>query len=352
MIVDGRRATVRPGAATDTIAELARALDGEPDAGLWIDGGLVAATELLTASGLHVGSEVAIVGGQDPMHPSSPVEVAVIAGPSCDGWRPLPAGRHCIGRSPTARLRLDDPALELHHGVVDVGTDGSITFTQLTGRIPARLDGVPCVSTSVATGQSLQIGASRLSFRHVPTDTPAPLGAGSIADADHDPWRRVVRRGPSRTPDPAATAISVPEPPREHRAPPLVGLVGAAVAVAGAGLMAVVVGQPMFALFAAIGAVASLATWAIGAIGARRSASRAGALHRRQVDAFVAALDAAHAEADRRHRAAHRSVVDAIITTNGRDERRRMGSPGVGAAKRSVERHPRTGDRALGGTDR
>ncbi len=79
--------------------------------------------------------------------------------------------------------------------------------------------------------------------------------------------------------------------------------------------MAAVLGQAMFALFAAIGAVASLATWAVGAIGARRSRRRAAALHRGQVDGFIAALRTAHVEADRRHRAAHRSVVDIVNTT-------------------------------------
>ncbi|HYN32095.1 MAG TPA: FtsK/SpoIIIE domain-containing protein, partial [Ilumatobacteraceae bacterium] len=150
------------------------------------------------------------------------------------------------------------------------------------------------------------------------------LGAGSITDADRDPWRRVVRRGPSRPPDPAPTAIAVPDPPSTHRAPPLVGLVGAAVAVAGAGLMAAVLGQAMFALFAAIGAVASLATWAVGAIGARRSRRRAAGLHRRQVDEFVAALHTAHIEADRRQRAAHRSVVDIVATASTAEWERRV----------------------------
>ncbi len=109
--IEGQRITLRPHAVTDTIADLARALDSEPDAGLWIDGRLVAANRLLTESGLHVGSEVAIAGGPDPREQWSgpPIEVAVIAGPSCEGWRPLPAGRHCVGRSPAAHLRLDDP---------------------------------------------------------------------------------------------------------------------------------------------------------------------------------------------------------------------------------------------------
>ena len=60
--VDGQRTTLRPHAATDTIADLARALDTDPGAGLWIDGSLVEAHRVLTDSGLHVGSEITTAG--------------------------------------------------------------------------------------------------------------------------------------------------------------------------------------------------------------------------------------------------------------------------------------------------
>ena len=325
--VDGQRVTVRPHAATDTIADLAVACDREPGAGLWIDGTPVTATRSIFDCGLRVGSDVAGAPITTDRAPEASVEVAVIAGPSCDGWRPLGPGRHCIGRSSTAGLHLDDPAVELHHAVIDVGTDGSVTFTQLTGRIASRLDGVPCETTQVVVaGRSLQVGSSRLMFRHrsIEQGRAATPGGGSIVDADNDPWRRVVQRGPSPAPVATSMAIPVPEPPRIHRVPPLTGLVGAGVAVAGAGLMAAVLGQVMFAFFAAIGAVASLATWGVGAIGARRGRRRAAAHHRDEVDRFIVALDAAHACADRRQRAAHRPIVDLVATTDIAEWERRV----------------------------
>ncbi|TFH19775.1 MAG: hypothetical protein E4H05_03815, partial [Acidimicrobiales bacterium] len=327
MTVDGQRVTLRPHAGTDTVADLAVACDREPDAGLWIDGMPVAATRSIFDCGLRVGSAVAGAPITTDSSPGELVEVAVIAGPSCDGWRRLGPGRRCIGRSSTAGLRLDDPAVELHHAVIDVGTDGSVTFTQLTGRIASRLDGVPCETAQVvAAGESLQVGASRLTFRHrsIEPDRNAMPGGGSIVDADNDPWRRVVQRGPSQAPVAAPMAIPVPEPPRDHRAPPLTGLVGAGVAVAGAGLMAAVLGQVMFAFFAAIGAVASLATWGVGAIGARRGRRRAASLHRDQLDRFIVALHAAHARAELCHRATHRPIVDIVVTMDIAEWERRV----------------------------
>jgi DNA segregation ATPase FtsK/SpoIIIE, S-DNA-T family len=323
--VDGQRVTLRPHAVADTVADLAVACDLAPGAGLWIDGAPVAATTPLIGSGLRVGSAVTGSAATTDCTTGARVEVAVIAGPSCEGWRPLGPGRHCIGRSPTAELHLDDAAVEFHHAVIDVGPDGSIVFRQLTGRIASRLDGVPCEATQVVqAGQSLQVGSSRLTFRSVELRQDLAPGSGSIVDADRDPWRRVVHRGPSPALCDGSTVIAVPDRPRDHRAPPLIGLVGAGVAVAGAGLMAAVLGQVMFAFFAVIGAVASFATWAVGAIGVRRGRRRAAALHRRQVEQFVVALRAAHSGADRRHREAHRPIVDTAATTDVAEWERRV----------------------------
>ena len=66
----------------------------------------------------------------------APVGAAVVAGPACLEWRPLRAGRHRVGRAPGNDLCIDDPDVELHHGLLDVAADGSVSFTQLTGRVP------------------------------------------------------------------------------------------------------------------------------------------------------------------------------------------------------------------------
>ena len=144
------------------------------------------------------------------------------------------------------------------------------------------------------------------------------LAGGSIVAADRDPWRSVVRRGPSPADEPPGEPLDVPEPPGTHRAPPLTSLVGAGVAAAGAGLLAAVLGQLLFAVFAAVGAVAAVATWAVGALVARRDRRRAEASYRaalRRVRGGVArCARRCRAQAPMPH---HRDVVDALEVIHG-----------------------------------
>ena len=313
MLINGRRATLRLASPADTVADLAATLGLGPD--LQIDATPVAATDRLLDTPLRAGS--AITAARSPAAPAAVgedgtgVEVAVIAGPSCIAWRSLAPGRHRVGRAPEVDLRIDDPDVELHHGLLDVGEDGTVTFTQLTGRVPVRIDGRPCHDTDAVTlPSSLLLGASRLDLRRR-VDTQ-PVTTGSIVESPGDPWRRVVRRGPVVPPGVPPGHLRVPEALGDHRSPPMSGLVGAGVAAGGAGLMAAILGQPLFALFGVVGAVASTATWAVSALGARRARRRAEAAHRRSVDAFLRELTATAAIAERHHRAVHPSVTESL----------------------------------------
>ncbi len=57
--------------------------------------------------------------------------------------------------------------------------------------------------------------------------------------------------------------------------PPATALVGAGVAALGAVVLAVVLGQAMFAVIALVGALASFATWVVGVVGVARRRARA-----------------------------------------------------------------------------
>ena len=336
---DGSRLVIHPHAPTDSVADLARALDLPATTALAIDDRPVVAHDRLLAVGLRMGSAVTVqcvvpaeavgaslqpdrfvdVSQPTSAQPDDGLAVAVAVGPACERWIALTEGRHTVGRAASAVVRVDDPGVELHHGVLDVGADGSATFTQLTGAFPVTFDGVACSpSHPVSPDGVLALGSSRLVLRrHAGEPSVAPISAGSIVPADRDPWRSVVRRGPSPPVGLAGGVIAVPDPPATHRAPPLTSLVGAGIAAAGAGLLAAVLGQMLFAVFAAVGAVASLATWAVGACVAHRDRRRSDAFHRVALADFEHALLEAHADAEHDHRARHRDVVDALDVIHG-----------------------------------
>lgn len=340
---DGARVVIRPHAATDSVADLARALDLPVTRPLAIDDRPAAPTERLVAAGLRVGSRISIAPGSQPPTPPATgkgVEVAVGLGPACERWITLPPGRHTVGRATTAALRIDDPAVELHHGLLDVADDGTVAFTQLTGVFPATISGSPCRRAHPVDGD-LSIGSSRLLVGRDLADADQ-VATGSVAPADRDPWRRVVCRGPVAADGAPPMVLEIPRSPTVHHAPPITALVGAGVAALCAGVLAVVLGQLLFALFAGIGAVASLATWAVGAVVCRRDRRRAAGDHRRAVAEFVRALDRAHCAARRDHRARHRSVVDALDRIHrtaamcgrvGATTTTRCGSPSVGVPR-------------------
>jgi S-DNA-T family DNA segregation ATPase FtsK/SpoIIIE len=310
---DGARVVIHPHAATDSVADLARALDIPAAMPLAIDDRPVAPTQRLVAAGLRVGSRISIAppcGPPTRTTTENGVEVAVAVGPACERWITLPPGRHIVGRAATAAVRIDDPAVELHHGILDVAADGTVTFTQLTGVFPATISGAPC-GREHPVDAALSIGSSRLVVGRDIADA-GPIATGSVAPDPRDPWRRVVRRGPAAADGSPPAALEIPQPPTSHRAPPLTTLVGAGVAALGAGVLAALLGQLLFALFAVVGAVASLTTWAVGAMVARRDRGRAAAEHRRAVGEFERALDRARCVAERDHRARHRSVVEAL----------------------------------------
>ncbi|NND75046.1 MAG: hypothetical protein HKN44_08570 [Ilumatobacter sp.] len=307
------RVTVRPHSSAETVGDLAAALELPRAAGLVVDGAHASAYETLAGVGMRSGSAVAPDGTavRAPTDADADVELVVITGPGCESALALPPGRHIVGRSPAAAVRIDDAAVELHHGVLAVSADGSVTFRQLTGRVPVRIDGAaPGGSFDVPPGSTVSIGASAFVVR--PQAEPTATPAGRLIAAPHDPWRRSVQRGPSPRPPAEAPTLRVPATYDDEAMPPATGLVAAGVAVVGAGAVALIMGQLLFALFAALGAVASVATWAVGvgSVCRRRRAGRES--ERRDRARFGAQLDAARAAAQAAHVDANPTVESAL----------------------------------------
>jgi S-DNA-T family DNA segregation ATPase FtsK/SpoIIIE len=305
---DGRpqRFTVAPESPADRVGDLAAALGAAGADHLVIDGRSVDLETPLLDSGVVNGSVVEMDPSQSvtsraaaPGTPPAVIEVAGVAGPDCQPWFPLGAGRHVIGRSVSARICLDDPLVELHHALIEVD-DEEARLTQLTGHTPLRVDGEPLGTTrQLVLPATITLGASELRLRSASAqlsfdadgDGCQPLDCGTLVDAPADPWRRVVHRSPDWADPPERASIAVPSTATVHRIPPVTGLVGAGVAALGAVGLAIVMGQPMFALFAAIGAVVSAATWLAGAAAAWRSNRRERRLAAAERIRFLADLE-------------------------------------------------------------
>lgn len=311
----GDRITVSSLRRETTVAELAASLsvssiavEGailEPEQPIHSIGSIRRGSHLTSAPAPHqvtddrIGDVDSSVNGGDDGEPGfraapDPVEIAVVVGPACSVTCRLPAGRHIVGRSTSADISIDDPAMELHHAVLDVDVGGGIVFTQLAGAVPALVDGEPIVSGALLEpGVRVSLGASIVEFSMFrdPALVHAPQPSGSVAPHVTDPWRRVVWRAPVEAAEWTPPAVALPMRTDEPAGPPVTALVGAATAAMGAGVIATVMDNLMFLVFAGVGAVTALTTWCVSATVAWRRRLRARADSRREIERFRSDLD-------------------------------------------------------------
>ena len=181
-----------------------------------------------------------------------------MAGPDAGGVTVLGPGQHLIGRAAGAAVRCDDCALEPHHLLIEISTSGA-TLRQLTGRVPVRVDGEPLTgSLAIATATQLEIGHSVLIAVPAHLTAPGqPVDRGNItATAVGSVVVRRPRATQLWTPDAACPPVDRPD-----RSESSGGMLPALLALAGAGLIAVLLHQPMFLLFGALGAIVAAGTW-------------------------------------------------------------------------------------------
>lgn len=223
------------------------------------------------------------------------INIAVVAGPACSVWFGLASGRFIVGRAQHADVHIDDPLVELHHAVLDVSPEGTVTFTQLAGAIPALVDGRSLeAGATLESGTLLCLGGSVIEFRDgdgaggrgegVEFECDEPRGA--IASHVSDPWRRVVWRSPVDSTDWEQPSIVAPRKGEEPCGPAVTPLVGAAVAALGAVAIATVMDNVMFLVFAGVGALTAVTTWCVSTVVAWRRRRRVRAAHQHDVDRF------------------------------------------------------------------
>jgi S-DNA-T family DNA segregation ATPase FtsK/SpoIIIE len=192
------------------------------------------------------------------------------AGPDAGAIVVLGGGSHIVGRARGAAVRCDDRALEPHHLLIVVSPQATLDgaspvaptiaiVRQLTGRVPLRVDG-DAISDSalIVSASRLEVGHSVLSM--VPGDLTAPAQGLNPANIATTSAGSVVVRCPRAAvvwnPDPV-------KPPAERTARDETsgGVVPALLALAGSGVIAVLLHQPMFLLFGALGAIVAFGTW-------------------------------------------------------------------------------------------
>ena len=237
-----------------------------------------------------------------------------IAGPDAGGTVVLGKGAHVVGRAQGAAARCDDPALEPHHLLIEI-TAGGGSLRQLTGRVPVRVDGQAITgSIEIATTARVELGHSLLVVcpgdltAAGQTEDPANItvtAAGSV----------VVRR-------PRAAATWNPDPVKQPTSCPTGssttgGVLPALLALAGAGLVAVLLHQPMFLIFGAIGAIVAFGTWGGQRISSFHRRRRDIREHQEEMRRFEAAVDSQRDEFVAHHRANDSTPATARASIEG-----------------------------------
>jgi DNA segregation ATPase FtsK/SpoIIIE, S-DNA-T family len=276
-----------------------------------------------------------------------------VVGPDAGGTVVLSSGAHIVGRVRDAAVRCDDGALEPHHLLVEITEDG-LMLRQLCGRVPVRIDGEPLTgSVTVAAEARVEIGHSVLVL--VPGDLTAPGHSVERANLTETGSGSVLVRRPRAValwePDPLSQPASSPE-----RTSVGGGVLPAMLALGGAGLVAVLLHQPMFLIFGCIGAFVAFGTWGGQRITSLRRRRRDSRDRQQQTADFEAAIAAQRADFIAHHLASDSTPTSARHAIEGLSAPLwcRRGSHGDGLAVSiglgSVPWSPRLdGDGSVGG---
>ncbi|MCW2684106.1 MAG: domain containing protein [Blastococcus sp.] len=278
---------------------LAQALD-RPVTGLWAGSSRLADDLPLDAPELVHG---AVLGLERPVprceggRSSSALELHVVGGPEAGRAVPLGQGRHVLGRSSAAGVRLADADVSREHVAVQVG-GGAITVADLGSSNGSRLDEVELDRRPQAwqNGEVLRLGASAVTLSG-PAGSTAAVAPGSGG-------RARLRPMPRMTTPPPEVEVAFPRPPQ---APPRRRLAWVAVALPAVGgvLMAWLLHTPTFLFFALLSPVVALGTWTSERWSGRRSGRRDAAAHALEVLAAESRLAAAIHSDVRAAEAAH-----------------------------------------------
>ena len=260
-----RLADVLPGVA---------GLVGRPVDGLWAGSTPLPGDLPLDSAALAHGAVLGIgrpARQEWPGTGHSALMLHVVGGPDAGRTFPLGQGRHTIGRSSDAQIRLDDPDVSRRHAAVLVG-GGAVRIGDLGSSNGSRLEGeeVAGETQEWPTGAVLRLGASAVTLAGA-TEPTMPLDAVRGG-------RRLVRPVPRLSAPAPEVEVRFPRPPAPVPPRRLAWIAIALPAVGGVGL-AWLLDAPTFLFFALLSPVVALGTWLSERWTGRRSARRATAAH-------------------------------------------------------------------------
>jgi S-DNA-T family DNA segregation ATPase FtsK/SpoIIIE len=273
---------------------------GRPVGGLWAGSARLPDDLPLTAGELAHGAALGLgrpVPQAEPAPGCSALELHVVGGPDSGRTLPLGRGRHVIGRSEAAAVRLDDPDVSRQHVAVHVG-GGTITVADLGSTNGSTIDDDDVAGDPRPWPPStvLRLGTSALTVA-------APVGGPTLLHTAPG-GRRELRLAPRMTTPSPDVEVEFPRPPSP---PPRRRLAWVAVALPAVGgvAMAWLLHTPTFLFFALLSPVVALGTWASERWSGRRSGRRKAAAHAVEVHAAQTRLaDAVRADV-RASEAAH-----------------------------------------------
>ncbi len=264
--------------------------------------------------------------------------VRILTGPAVSDPIPLALGTTIIGRARRCGVRIADDHLEPHHLRVVIDDDGGIEVMQLAGRVPMRIGDRPTRSWSGTLDRSaegaaevIEIASMRMVIEAIPLGlgeaptrlVPTPTGHWSVMrpprraapeplmPAEEDLWA-------ADRPGHVGEAESAAARATPSGSPGGAAMIGSAMTLVAASVMALVTGQVLFMVFALTAVVGTSVTWGWGRWQRRRQ--RRG--DRRRADMVAAAGERARAITWNAYREAHLAryqPVDEILAERRSD---------------------------------
>ncbi|WP_448617683.1 FtsK/SpoIIIE domain-containing protein [Geodermatophilus sp. URMC 65] len=219
---------------------------------------------------------------------SSALELHVVGGPDAGTALPLDRGRHVVGRSSDATVRLTDPDVSRRHVLVEVGA-GNLTVRDLGSSNGSRLDGAPLDGQPRPwpSAALLRLGSSTLRTTG-PGSARAAVRPGGGGRLQLRPHPRLHQ--PREDVEIALPVAPTPTPPRR------LAWVAMALPAVGGVALAWALDSPHFLIFALLSPVVAVGTWLSDRWSGRRTTRRARAAHAGELaeaeDRLAAALRA------------------------------------------------------------